>query len=59
MSGYTLSITKRLEAIACHPGPRRDRLAAVIKENLMEIPVVIIPIHAPATNKADLIFISI
>jgi hypothetical protein len=27
-------------AIACHPGPRRERLAAVVKENLMEIPVV-------------------
>jgi hypothetical protein len=45
-----VSINETLKAIACHPGPRRERLAAVVKENLTEIPVVIIPNHAPATN---------
>jgi hypothetical protein len=50
MSSYNLSINEKLKAIACHPSSRREWLAAVVKENLMEIPVVIIPHHAPATN---------
>jgi len=44
-----LSIIYKLEAIACHPGPSGEGLAAVVKENLVEIPVVIIPNHAPTT----------
>jgi hypothetical protein len=40
MNSYTLSINQELKAIACHPGPRQERLAAVAKENFMEIPVV-------------------
>lgn len=50
MSSYILSINHRLNAIACYPGPRRERLAAVVKENLVDILVVTIPNHAPATT---------
>jgi hypothetical protein len=38
-------------AIACHPIPSWEGLAVVVKENLTEISVVIIPNHAPATNQ--------
>jgi hypothetical protein len=51
MSSYNLSMIQGLRAIACRPDPRRERLAAVVKENFVEIPVVIIPNHAPATNE--------
>ncbi len=51
MSSYTLSISQIFKAIACHPGPRREQLAAVVQKNLMEIPVVRIPNHAPATQQ--------
>jgi hypothetical protein len=47
MSRYVLSRNQKLKTIACHPGPRRERLSAAVKENLMEIPVVIIRIMPP------------
>jgi hypothetical protein len=37
-------------AIACHLIPSWEGLAVVVKENLTEISVVIIPNHAPVTN---------
>jgi hypothetical protein len=59
MSSYTLSINQRLKAIACHSGPTEEPLAAVLKENLMEIPVVIIPNHTPATNLKKITYLSV
>jgi hypothetical protein len=47
MSSYILSIKQNTKGYSLSPGARRERLAAVVKENLMEIPLVIIPNHAP------------
>ena len=49
MSGYSLSIIQRLKAIACHRA-LAGRACSGVKENLVEIPVLIVPNHAPATN---------
>jgi hypothetical protein len=46
----------KIKGYSLSPGPRWERLAAVVKENLMEIPVVIIPNHAPGYHFLRWIF---
>ena len=51
MSSYSLSNRLKIKSYSLSTGPRRDELAAGCEINLVEIPGVIIPNHAPATNQ--------
>jgi len=51
MSSYSLSNGLKIKSYSLSTGPRRDELAAGCEINLVEIPGVIIPNHAPATNQ--------
>jgi hypothetical protein len=50
MNSYILSIIKNIKSYSLSFELRRERLTAVIKENLREIQMYRIPNHAPATK---------